>query len=95
MSIQSGNSQGAINLAQNARNMAMQVARDTQQLNTTITERLEMASYAVSMIQNRINELSGALNSLRGSGLETDFGSTMNPYQFNQSYRQQNMSTLM
>jgi hypothetical protein len=68
MSLNSGNIQGAISAAQNARNMAVQVAQATQQLNQTINERLDMASYVLSGIQSHVGELSSALQTIRGSG---------------------------
>ncbi len=86
MSINSGNIQGAVNSAQNARNMASQVAQASQHLNQTINERMAMASYVLNRIQYRINELSGALQSVRGfsgEGFQTEpwqLGASM-PYQ--------------
>lgn len=64
-SINSGNIQGAVNSAQNARNMASQVSQASQHLNQTINERMEMASFVLNRIQYRINELSSALQSVR------------------------------
>lgn len=84
-SVNSGNIQGAVTMAQNARNMAVQVADSTQELNRTLSERIEMASYVLTRIQLRINELAGALNSLRGAGYQAaiepwQYGATL-PYQ--------------
>lgn len=70
-SINSGNMQRAASAAQNARNMASQVAQATGNLNLAINERIEMASYILNRIQYRINELSGALQSLRGFSAES------------------------
>ncbi len=58
-----GNIQGAINSAQNARNLAVQVAQSTQHINYIITERMQMATYILDRIQYSINELSNALHS--------------------------------
>ncbi|SFG71598.1 hypothetical protein SAMN05660649_02478 [Desulfotomaculum arcticum] len=67
MSINSGNLQGALSAAQNARNMSAQIAQATQQLNQTINERMEMAGYILNRIQFRLNDLSRALQSVRES----------------------------
>lgn len=85
-SINSGNIQGAAGAAQNARNMAAQVAEATQQVNRTLSERMEMASFVLTRIQFRINELANALNSLRGisqtvPNIEPWQHSTAAPYQ--------------
>ncbi|MCL6479940.1 MAG: hypothetical protein K6T65_16350 [Peptococcaceae bacterium] len=75
LSINSGNIQGAVNSAQNARNMAGQVAQATWHLNQTINERIEMASYVLNRIQYRVNELSSALQSVKsfsGESLQTE-----------------------
>lgn len=86
MSINSGNIQGAMNSAQNARNMANQVAQATQHFNQAINDRMEMASHVLSRIQYKVNELSGALQSVRGfstTGYQTglgQYGASM-PYQ--------------
>jgi N-acetylglucosamine kinase-like BadF-type ATPase len=66
MSISSGNVQGAVNTAQNARMMAAQIAQSNQALNRTLNERIEMANFVMSRIQSRVNELFNALQSMRG-----------------------------
>lgn len=90
MSINSGNVQGAMNSAQNLRNMAGQVAQSTQQLNQTINERMEMAAFVLNKIQFRINELSNALQSIRSMSGE---GYQMGPWQHHASmpYQQTNV----
>ena len=67
MSINSGNLQGALRETQNARNMSVQIAQATQQLNNTINERMEMAGYILNRVQFRLNDLSQALQSVRES----------------------------
>lgn len=67
MSINSGNLQGALSAAQNARNMSAQIAQATQQLNQTINERVEMTGYILNRIQFRLNDLSRTLQSVRES----------------------------
>lgn len=87
MSINSGNIQGAVNAAQNVRMMAGQVAQANQELNRTINERIEMASYVLSRIQYRVNELSNALQSMRGFS-----GMSFQPQPFTSvPYQQANM----
>ena len=66
MSLNAGNMQGAVNSAQNARNMAGQVAQATRHINQALNERIEMASFILNRIQYRINELSSALQGIRG-----------------------------
>lgn len=85
MNINSGNSQGAINAAQNVKNMAVQVAQSTQTFNQAINERMDMATYFLSRIQSKVNEMSNAIQSIRGtsnigasSGIN-QYGGTM-PY---------------
>ncbi|MCL6638963.1 MAG: hypothetical protein K6T80_04670 [Firmicutes bacterium] len=69
--ISSNNVQAAVNAARNARIMADQLAQSTQQVNYTLNERLEMAAYVLNRIQFRLNELAGALQSLRGIPAES------------------------
>jgi len=85
--INSGNMQGAMNSAQNARNVASELNYITQELNGIINERMQMASYMVGRIQYRINELSRALETMRGEqgyaaqGFQSEFGQfNPNPY---------------
>lgn len=65
--INNGNMPGALASAQNARNMAVQVADATQYLNQAINERMNMASYVLGRIQQHINEMAGALQGIRGT----------------------------
>lgn len=65
-SINSGDIQGAVNSAQNAGNMAGQAAQAIQQLHQTINERMETASLLLNRIHYHLNELSSALQSIRG-----------------------------
>lgn len=67
MAINSGNIQNAISSIQNIRNMASQVSQSTQFFNQAINERLDMSSYVLNSIQHKINEVSGAIQSLRGN----------------------------
>lgn len=85
MSINSGNIQGAMNSAQNARNMASQVAQSTQHFNQAINERMDMATHVLGRIQYKVSELSSALQSVRGistTGYQLGSGSCASmPYQ--------------
>ncbi|SEO76729.1 hypothetical protein [Propionispora vibrioides] len=67
MSMNAGNTQNAINSVQSIRNMATQVAQSTQLFNQAINERLDMSSYMLNHIQQKIGELSGAIQSLKAS----------------------------
>lgn len=67
ISLNSGNLQGAGVSAHNARNMAMQVAQATQHVNTVLNERIDMAYYVMSRIQQNIGEVTGALQSMRSA----------------------------
>jgi len=90
MSISSGNVQGAVNTAQNARMMAAQVAQSNQELNHVFNERIEMAAYVLSRIQSHVNELSNALQSMRGVS-----GISYQPQIFTSvSYQQPNMGVM-
>lgn len=66
MSISSGNIQGAANSAQNCRMMAVQLAQSSQELNRAFNERIETAAYVLNRIQSHVNELSNAMQSMRG-----------------------------
>lgn len=66
-SLNSGNLQGAGVSAQNARNMAMQVAQSTQHVNSVLNERMDMAYYVMTKIQQNIGEMTGALQSMRSA----------------------------
>ncbi|TWH51989.1 hypothetical protein [Sporomusa sp. KB1] len=65
--INSGNPQNAVNLVQNIRSKATQVAQSTQFLNYAINERLDMASYVLDAIQYKTSELSNAIKSMRST----------------------------
>ncbi|BBB93542.1 methyl-accepting chemotaxis domain-containing protein [Methylomusa anaerophila] len=65
--INSGNPQNAVNLVQNIRNKASQVSQSTQFFNQAINERLDMSAYVLNTIQHKLNEISGAIQSLRGT----------------------------
>jgi len=65
--INNGNMQGALNAAQNARNMAGQIAGTTQHLNRAIHERMSMAAYVLGRMQQHINELAVALQGISGT----------------------------
>ncbi|HHW42520.1 hypothetical protein GFC01_08810 [Desulfofundulus thermobenzoicus] len=65
--INHGNMQGALASAQNARNIAGQIANNTQHLNRAIHERISMASYVLSRMQQHINEIAGALQGISGA----------------------------
>ncbi|WP_027364098.1 hypothetical protein [Desulfotruncus alcoholivorax] len=102
MSINSGNLQGALREAQNARNMSAQIAQATQQLNQTINERLDMAGYILNRIQFKLNDLSRALQSVRESntgytnqGVYPNQGAYFNQGITNQSYYQQTQQHMM
>ncbi len=74
MAINSGNIQNAINSIQNIRNMASQVSQSTQFFNHAINERLDMSSYVLNSIQHKINEVSSAIQSLRGNSTNYQMG---------------------
>ncbi|HBV99054.1 MAG: hypothetical protein JL50_18600 [Peptococcaceae bacterium BICA1-7] len=76
VSLNSGNLQGAGVSAQNARNMAMQVAQSTRHVNTVLNERIDMAYYVMSRIQQNIGEMTGALQSIRSARPTTQFHPT-------------------
>lgn len=76
--INSGNTQNAINSIQNVRNMASQVSQATQFFSQAINERLDMTSYVLNAIQHKINEMSGAIQSLRSN--TTNYQMGWNPY---------------
>ncbi|MCL6612971.1 MAG: hypothetical protein K6T66_15680 [Peptococcaceae bacterium] len=76
LSINSGNLQGAVMAAQNARNLASQVAQSTQELSQAINERLDMGTFVLGRIQQHVNELAGALQSMR-----TESGFYRSPWQ--------------
>ncbi len=65
LSINSGNAQRALASAQNLRGMSEQLIQSAQFLNNGIAQRMDMALYMLSMAQQRINELSGAIQSAR------------------------------
>ncbi|SFR00521.1 hypothetical protein [Desulfoscipio geothermicus] len=91
MSLNAGNMQGAFNAAQNARNLAAEIAQATGQMNQTISERIEMASYVLNRVQQHINELASALQSMRNSELTYSYtvGVSPNPqYGTTMSYRE-------
>lgn len=67
MAINSGNTQNAINSIQNVKNMANQVSQNAQFFNQAINERLDMAGHVLGRIQHRINEMSNAIQSIRGT----------------------------
>jgi hypothetical protein len=93
MAINSGNIQNAINSIQNIRNMASQVSQSTQFFNQAINERLDMSSYVLNSIQHKINEVSGAIQSLRGNSNNYQLGwnqyGTQQPNQYGYSMPQQ------
>ncbi|GBF34833.1 hypothetical protein DCCM_3953 [Desulfocucumis palustris] len=86
LAINSGNTQGAVVAAQNARNMAVQVAQYTQEVSRAINERMNMATYVMGRIQQHINEMSSALQSMRmesgyyGNPAQVSCQSAMSPY---------------
>lgn len=89
--INSGNTQNIINAVQNVRNMASQAAQATQCINHGINERLDMTSYALGAIQNRISEVSGVIQNLK----ETSANYEMNWNQYGgQQQGQYGTSTL-
>ncbi len=67
LAINSGNTQSAVNSIQNVKNMANQMSQTAQFFNQTINERLDMATYILGRIQYRINEMSNAIQSVRGT----------------------------
>jgi hypothetical protein len=93
MAINSGNIQNAINSIQNIRNMASQVSQSTQFFNHAINERLDMSSYVLNSIQHKLNEVSGAIQSLRGNSTNYQLGwnqyGTQQPGQYGFSGPQQ------
>lgn len=84
ISLNSGNLQGAAVSAQNARNMAMQVAQATQHVNAVLNERMDMAYYVMSRIQQNIGEVTGALQSIRST--RTGYTGT-NPFYMTQHFQ--------
>ena len=82
MAINSGNAQNAINALQSVRNMANQVSQSSQFINQAINERLDMTAYVLGSIQHKINEMSNAVQSLKGT-------STNYQMQWNQAGHQQ------
>lgn len=78
MAVNSGNTQGAVNSIQNIRNMASQLSQTSQILTNAVNERLDMSSYVLSAIQHKLNEVSGALQSLRS--VSTNHQSGWNQY---------------
>ncbi|SHJ90268.1 hypothetical protein [Propionispora hippei] len=83
MSMNAGNTQNAINSVQSIRNMATQVAQSTQIFNQAINKRLDMSSYMLNHIQQKIGELSGAIQSLKAS---TAHSQSMNWGQYSNQY---------
>lgn len=74
MAINSGNTQSAIASIQNVRNMASQVSQSTQCFSQAINERLDMSSYVLNAVQHKINEMSNAIQSLRGNSANYQMG---------------------
>ncbi len=88
MAINSGNIQNAIGSIQNIRNMANQVSQSTQFFDHAINERLEMSSYVLNSIQHKMNEVSGAIQSLKSNSTNNQAGwnqyGTQQPWQSQQ-----------
>ncbi|HUW63440.1 MAG TPA: hypothetical protein VMW83_01905 [Spirochaetia bacterium] len=78
---QAGNAQGTLAAAQNARNLASQVSNSTQMLNYAITTHFERASFMMSKIQSRINEVASAIQNARMTGLTAGPYTYQNPWQ--------------
>lgn len=88
MNINSGNTRDALSSVHNARNMAVEINQSARQLNETISERMQMASFILGRIQHNLNELSTAMQSLQtfrydypGAGFRQEWWSYANvPY---------------
>lgn len=78
---QSGDAHTAVMAAQNARNMAVQVADATRTVNQAAVHRLEIASCMVGRIQSRINEVASALQYARSTALTGGQYAHPNPWQ--------------
>ncbi|NPV92717.1 MAG: hypothetical protein HPY50_18265 [Firmicutes bacterium] len=79
--ISSGNLDRAIGAVNNIRSMAFQISQNTQDINQIFNERLDMADRIMGWAQYRINELNGAMQTLRGGpGIGQPMITGANPY---------------
>jgi uncharacterized phage infection (PIP) family protein YhgE len=67
MCLNSGNTQSAINSIQNVKDMANQVSQSSEFFNQAINERLDMVGHVLGKIQYRVNQMSSAIQSVRGT----------------------------
>ncbi len=77
-SINSGNTQNAINSLQTIRTMAGQVSQSAQLINQAVNERLDMTAYVLGALQHKITEMSNVVQSLKNT-------SANNQMQWNQA----------
>ncbi|MDA8334909.1 MAG: hypothetical protein M0Z41_07970 [Peptococcaceae bacterium] len=79
--VQAGNLQGTLAAAQNARNLAAQLTDSTRMLNQAVLQHFERASFLMGKIQSRINDVAGALQQVRMTGLAAGTYTYPNPWQ--------------
>ena len=78
---QTGNIQGTLAAAQNARNLATQLTTSTQMLDQAVSQHFERASFVMGKIQTRINEIATALQQVRMTGLAAGPVTYASPWQ--------------